>query len=431
MIVASGSFILYGLLVNLLYHDIVRLPDSFIFEKQVKTADVYYNLFVSFIGFYVVAYLSSLITEKLRQTDRSLKEASGNLEELLLFHENIITSITTGLITTNMDNSITSLNRAAEELLGLSFSEVNGRDILDLFPPGGRINKSFRAGGQGFGVESYFEIEVPQGKDNHKYLGVTVSDFYDRQDRLLGHIYLFQDLTEVKKLEHEIKIKERMATVGEMAATIAHEIRNPLASMSGCIQMLRGQTTSGSQDEALMNIFIRESDRLNRIIEDFLIYARPSPTIPSWISLDQLLQDTCTLLQHSSELHENHEVKLNIDGQSHFQYYADPDQMKQVFWNLARNALQAMPQGGVLEISLRKDSSGRLILVFRDEGTGIEDEQVHKIFQPFHARYKEGAGLGLAIVYRIIHEHKGDIYVSSAPKAGTTLTIILPPVSEN
>jgi two-component system sensor histidine kinase PilS (NtrC family) len=429
LIIASGSFILYGLLVNLEFHNIVKLPGGILGEHEtVSTYDVYYNLFVAFVGFYSAAFLSSYITERLRQANKSLKETSGNLEELLLFHENIINSMTTGLVTTDMNGLITSFNRAAEEISGRSFSAVRERNIQELFGSAGRMRQRYRSFSDKAGTESSFEIEFPRDNDSRRHLGVMVSNFFDRQDRLLGNIYMFQDLTEVKNLEREVRIKERMAAVGEMAAGIAHEIRNPLASMSGCIQMLRSGVSTGSRDAALMDIFLRESDRLNRIIEDFLFYARPSPTLPVWISLASLLRETFTLLQHSRELHEMHRVELLVDGEDEFRYRADPNQMKQVFWNLARNALQAMPDGGRLQISLRKNSDGGFSLIFEDDGIGMELEEIHKLFQPFHGKSDGGTGLGLAIVYRIIREHGGEVSVASQPGHGTRLTVNLPPV---
>lgn len=427
--VASGSFILYGILVNLLYHNVIRTPGGILLNENetFSTYDAYYNLFVAFIGFYSTALLSSYITERLRQTDKSLKETSGNLEELLLFHENIINSMVTGLITTSLDGSITSYNRAAEEITGLAYAEVKNRRIETLFLPEDRSKKKeYTRNNHGSGAASYFEFEFPTGTESRKYLGVTLSNFYDRLDRLVGYIYMFQDLTEIKNLEREVGMKERMAAVGELAAAMAHEIRNPLASMSGSIQMLRGSAPTGSDDAALMEIFLRESERLNRIIEDFLFYARPTPTILIWISLDELLEDTFMLLKHSSEIEENQNVRLHIDGRSTFRCLADPNKIKQVVWNLARNAFKAMPDGGLLEISLTKDDSERFILAFRDQGVGMKPEEIHKCFQPFHGKFSGGTGLGLAIVYRIIKDHTGDVSVTSSPK-GTTLTITLPP----
>ncbi len=211
--------------------------------------------------------------------------------------------------------------------------------------------------------------------------------------------------------------------VGRMAASIAHEIRNPLAAMRGSIQMLRADMEGDSSETELMEIILRESDRLNRIIGDFLSYARPRSIIQSKVDVGDLLRRTFTLLRNSAEIHEKHEIKEEIPDKA-ILIDADSEQLQQVFWNLARNALQSMPSGGTLRASVHNHSSTRLRIAFSDTGRGMSPQQVERLFEPFSST-TGGTGLGLSIVYQIIRDHGGTINVRSREGQGTTITIEL------
>jgi len=239
-----------------------------------------------------------------------------------------------------------------------------------------------------------------------------------------GMVITFQDLTQVRSLEETSRRQDRLAAIGRMAASIAHEIRNPLAAMRGSIQMLRAEVDNDSSQAELMEIILRESDRLNRIITDFLSYARPRSLTQARVDVGDLLHQTFALMRHSPEIGANQSITEELPAEPIFAE-ADEGQLKQVFWNLARNALQAMPQGGTLRAALRKNSDNRLQITFADSGRGMSPDQVEHLFEPFSST-TGGTGLGLSIVYQIIRDHGGTINVRSLEGQGTTITIELP-----
>jgi two-component system, NtrC family, sensor histidine kinase PilS len=231
----------------------------------------------------------------------------------------------------------------------------------------------------------------------------------------------------VRSLEEAARRQDRLAAVGRVAAGIAHEIRNPLASMRGSIQVLRSDLSGDSSQAQLMEIILRESDRLNQIIADFLTYARPRNTQLALIDLREPLNETFTLLRHSPEIREGHILEEDLPDEP-VMVSADAAQLKQVFWNLSRNALQAMPEGGRLSAGLQRTNSGRLRITFKDTGRGMTPEQVEHLFEPFSSYTTGGTGLGLSIVYQIVRDHSGTINVRSLEGQGTTITVELPGV---
>jgi two-component system, NtrC family, sensor histidine kinase PilS len=241
-----------------------------------------------------------------------------------------------------------------------------------------------------------------------------------------GLLFTFQDVTAIKKLERDAAIQQRLAAVGEMAAGIAHEIRNPLASMSGSIQILRQELPLSSEQEQLMDIVLRESERLNTTIRSFLAYARPQRFQIARFDLRRALNDTALLLRNSAEVLDGHEIAVDVPADELW-YEADEGQIKQIVWNLATNGLRAMPHGGRLHlVGAVEPSSESVLLSVSDEGIGIPPEELDGLFQPFHGTFAKGSGLGLAIVHRIVSDYSGEIRVSSQPGSGTTVSVRLP-----
>ena len=241
-----------------------------------------------------------------------------------------------------------------------------------------------------------------------------------------GLLFTFQDVTAIKKLERDSAIQQRLAAVGEMAAGIAHEIRNPLASMSGSIQILRQELPLSSEQEQLMDIVLRESERLNTTIRSFLAYARPQRFQIERFDLRRALNDTALLLRNSADVLEQHQISVDVPP-TELWYEADEGQIKQIVWNLATNGLRAMPHGGRLHlVGAVEPSMDGVVLTVSDEGIGIPPEELDALFQPFHGTFAKGSGLGLAIVHRIVSDYSGEISVSSQPGSGTTVSVRLP-----
>jgi two-component system sensor histidine kinase PilS (NtrC family) len=240
----------------------------------------------------------------------------------------------------------------------------------------------------------------------------------------------FQDVTDIKKLERDARMQQRLAAVGEMAAGIAHEIRNPLASMSGSIQILRQELPLSAEQEQLMDIVLRESERLNSSIRSFLAYARPQRFEIARFDVRRALNDTALLLRNSAEVRGDHHIEVDLPA-SELWFEADENQIKQIVWNLATNGLRAMPEGGQLRlIGTFEPASDSLMITVRDEGIGIAPEELDGLFQPFHGSFAKGSGLGLAIVHRIVTDYNGEIQVSSRRGEGTAVAVRLPARAE-
>lgn len=376
------------------------------------------------VAFLVVGLLSARLAERQSRSDVRLRAATQSLATFRALHERIVQSIRSGLVTTDLQGRIYTFNAAAEEITGYKESDVRGQDASIFF---GEIKKIIPNS-----IESTrpgetcprFEADCLTADGLRLRLGFSVSPLFSETGDTTGTVITFQDLTHIRTLEETSRRQDRLAAIGRMAASIAHEIRNPLAAMRGSIQMLRADMEGDSAQTELMEIILRESDRLNRIISDFLSYARPRSIIQSKVDLGELLKQTFTLLRHSAEINGSHVIREEVPA-TPLLISADSEQLQQVFWNLARNALQAMPGGGTLEAKVETNSSNRLRIAFSDTGRGMSQEQVERLFEPFSST-TGGTGLGLSIVYQIIRDHGGTINVRSREGEGTTITIDLP-----
>jgi two-component system sensor histidine kinase PilS (NtrC family) len=243
-----------------------------------------------------------------------------------------------------------------------------------------------------------------------------------------GFLFTFQDVTDVRRLERHARLQQRLAAVGEMAAGIAHEIRNPLASMSGSIQVLRQELPLNDEQAQLMDIVLRESERLNDTIRSFLAYARPQKFAVARLDIAKVVQDTATLLRNSSEVRSDHVVDVDAPPDAVW-YEADENQVRQIIWNLATNGLRAMPSGGRLLLSVSGTPSpdiGEVVVGVQDQGRGMTAEELESLFQPFRSSFERGTGLGLAIVHRVVTDYGGTIQVSSTVGSGTLVRVCLP-----
>ena len=375
------------------------------------------------VAFLIVGLLSSRLASR-ESSDVRLIAATQSLASLRALHERIVESIRSGVVTTDLQGRIYTFNAAAVEITGYKQEDVRGQDASIFF---GEIQTL---------IDNSLEItEVPDASPRFEAdcltadglrlrLGFSISPLFSETGDTTGTVITFQDLTHIRALEETSRRQDRLAAIGRMAASIAHEIRNPLAAMRGSIQMLRSDMEPDSSQTELMGIILRESDRLNRIISDFLSYARPRSIVQSKVDVGELLKQTFMLLRHSAEINENHLLKEEVPDQPAL-IDADSEQLQQVFWNLARNALQSMPGGGTLRAGVQMNSNNRLRITFSDSGRGMSPEQVEHLFEPFSST-TGGTGLGLSIVYQIIRDHGGTINVRSREAKGTTITIELP-----
>jgi len=329
-----------------------------------------------------------------------------------------------GLVTSDLRGRTLTFNRAAETITGHSRQTATGASVAALLglPPdfaAGLDPARFHEGSR----RADYRYRRPDGTEIDLGLSATT---LETSAGTTGFLFTFQDVTTVRRLERDARLQQRLAAVGEMAAGIAHEIRNPLASISGSMQVLRNELALNDEQSQLMDIVLRESERLNQTIQSFLAYARPRRFGIRRLDLRPVLQDAALLLRNSAEVGQGHVVDVDVPSLPVF-CEADEGQVRQVIWNLATNGLRAMPGGGRLILAARREvgnASG--MLVVRDEGVGIPESELDGLFQPFHGAFANGSGLGMAIVHRIVNDYGGEIHVTSKPGAGTTVEVRFP-----
>jgi two-component system sensor histidine kinase PilS (NtrC family) len=413
-LVAALAFILYGTVLELNYYGVI--PSYYSTHPALKTLQAI--IFVNLFAFLAVAYLAGLLTAKLRQVGVQLKDTSGALESLQVLHENIIHSISSGLITTGLDGRITLVNGAAQRLLERTPAELLGTPVdqlfLDLLPT---VDSQ----------QTHGEVRFDAPTKFRKTVRVRVAALTVPERGELGYVYVLDDLTEIRRLEREVRMQDRLAAVGRLAAAIAHEIRNPLTSIAGSVSMLSGVPEMNQDHRRLLDIVTRESQRLNSIITDFLAYSRTKQYHFDRVDLIHLVEDTLTLMDHRMTA-ENTGITIERRfpaGQAWT--IADGDKLKQVFWNFCENAVRAMKgvQGGG-KLTVAVESLGEDWQVgFTDTGAGMSPQQIEKIFEPFQSNFEGGTGLGLAIVYQIVQAHGGKVWARSKPGQGTTFVMRL------
>jgi two-component system sensor histidine kinase PilS (NtrC family) len=409
-LVAALAFILYGSILESAYYGLIPCYCKTHPGLKALQAIIFVNLF----AFLAIAYLAGLLTAKLRQVGVQLKDTSGALESLQALNENIIQSISSGLITTGLDGRISLVNSAAQRLLERSPADLLGAPVTQLFLD------------QLPSVESQSHSEVRFDAPNkfRKTVRVRVSALTVPERGDLGYVYVLDDLTEIRRLEREVRMQDRLAAVGRLAAAIAHEIRNPLTSIAGSVSMLSGVPEMNEDHRRLLDIVTRESQRLNSIITDFLAYSRPKQYHFDKVDLIQLVEDTLTLMDHRMTAEK---TGISIErkfGARQAWVIADGDKLKQVFWNLCENAVRAMKNGGTLTAAVESSTEDWQVS-FIDTGTGMTPQQIEKIFEPFQSNFEGGTGLGLAIVYQIVQAHEGKVWARSKPGQGTTFVLKL------
>jgi two-component system sensor histidine kinase PilS (NtrC family) len=395
---------------------------------------------------YLVGALATMLAGEVRRTGQALDRRTDDLIRLRNLHERTVESIMSGLATIDERGCITYFNPEAEQITGVSASEARGSHVDDVIP--GVSALALRSADAAEGPQRA-RMRFANRRGDEIHLGVAASILWDEYGEEAGHVLIFQDVTQVVEMEGQLRRSERLAAVGELAAKMAHEIRNPLAAISGSVQVLRSGMRDHEVDpehEQLMGIVVREAHRLGDLIQDFLSYARPRPPALDRVALDDLVEEVTKLCEPS--LPEN--VRLVVGPPRGLVAEGDRDQLKQVLWNLCLNAAQAMPDGGELRVSLdaalreppqaragarrngergdaRSGDAPRWVeIVVADTGVGIPFEIQDQIFEPFFTTKKEGSGLGLATVHRIVESHGGMLQVQSRPGEGTVFRISLP-----
>jgi len=433
LLTASLCIILFGIVTNVQLYGLAGawgwLP-----RAGLSAAETLHAFGVYGLAFLVVGFLSGALADQLLLADQSIREKEQGLSHLQAFHENIVHSISSGVFTTDEKGHITSFNPAAQEATGYSLEQVQGRPWREVFNWHPSQQDADRV--QDVSANMRFEVECKQAGGNRLVLGMTLSPLQE-QGKKNGLVGVFKDLTQIRDLEEEMHRKEWLASLGEMSAGMAHEIRNPLGALAGAMQMLRKDLEADETSQRLIEIAVREATRLDAIITEFLQYARPPALNLAEYDLNKVLAETLDLVQHEARSRTNITI-ATAPCTGALPAQVDQDQMKQVFWNLAVNAFDAMPKGGQLTIvtGCRKvDVAGRKAEVvevsFQDSGEGIPKKNLDKIFLPFFTTKKQGSGLGLAAVHRIVDLHGGWIKVESREGQGTRFGVCLPRTADS
>ncbi len=427
--------IMVGVLSSILYSGLVLgqyygpyLPPGSAGHVLPPLRLAWFTVGLNLFGFVAVAGLSGYLAEGLRRADERLADASNQIADLQAFSQHVIDSLTSGLATSDIDGRLLTFNRAAEAITGVPAADAVNRPASAVL----QLPEEF---GDLFGARQdrpplpRVDFGFVRKDGRHLELGLSTAPLITPRGET-GFLFTFQDVTNVRKHEREARAQQRLAAVGEMAAGIAHEIRNPLASMSGSIQILRQELPLTEDQSQLMDIVLRESDRLNDTIRSFLAYARPQRLAATRVDVRQAITETARLLENNAELSAAHTIAVDVPAEETW-YEADESQIRQIVWNLATNAVRAMPAGGELRLSVRPTPNGDgrpggVTIRVEDQGVGMDQDEIDGIFQPFRGGFAGGTGLGLAIVHRIVSDYGGAVLVASKRGVGTQVEVTLP-----
>ncbi len=413
---------------SMLYTGIVLgrtvFPTSVFFDTPGETTALeLVTMFLNSGTFLIVAIVAGGLAEQFRTTRRALETQRKDLLDLRAFKDLVFQSVGTGLIALELGHRVTAFNRAAEEITGRTEGEAIGRPWQDLFGDAVPLDAIDAAIDGNPRMSTRHETTLRRPDGTVTPVRVTFSALRSGDGVRLGLIGACEDLSAIRQMEARMRQADRLATLGRMAANIAHEIRNPLAALTGAIEVLAGPTTPEEARDRLSQIVMRESERLNQIIKSFLEYARPAPLTLETVSVADTLEDVLVLFEHRAQAAS---LKVVREFGAPLSWRVDPQQFKQVLWNLCLNAVEAMPDGGELRVGAAAAPGQMLEVWVSDTGSGIAPEDLSHVFEPFFSTKPEGTGLGLALVHRIVQEHGGEIDVRSTPGCGTTFTVSLP-----
>jgi two-component system, NtrC family, sensor histidine kinase PilS len=417
--IAAVSSVLYtGIVVGRTVLPLIQFFDS----PQETTALELVTMFLNTATLLVVAIVAGGLGERYRATRQELETRQKDLRDLQAFKDLVFQSVGTGLIALDRERRITAFNRAAEEITGVLASQAVGRDWSALIGAAVPLEPIEAAIGGNPRASTRHETMLRRPDGTTVPVRMTFSALRSGEGERLGLISACEDLSTIREMESRMRQADRLATVGRMAANIAHEIRNPLASLTGAIEVLTSPLTAEDARERLSQIVARESERLNHIIKNFLEYARPAPLSIATFDVAAAVEEVLLLLEHRASPGS---LKVIREFAPSIAWPVDAQQFRQILWNLCLNAVEAMPEGGELRVAAAVHGQ-TLEVAVSDTGDGIAAADLSHVFEPFFSTKPEGTGLGLALVHRIVQDHGGDIDVRSSPGLGTMFTLTLP-----
>ncbi|MBC86775.1 MAG: PAS domain-containing sensor histidine kinase [Bdellovibrionaceae bacterium] len=377
---------------------------------------LYFAIAINNLAFLSVAVLSGILSEQFDFIGVELKERGRELASLKDFNQLIVENVGSGFLTVDPDFLISHCNNSATRILDDHM--LVGKHLKEIFPS---LHKRIVSLGE-VDEPIRFEERYKNYREEQLIIESIVSLLEDSEQNSLGYVVMFQDLTEFKRLEFNMRQQEKMAAVGQLAAGIAHEIRNPLASISGSIQMLSTPDFSEDESQRLMRIVVREIDRLNNLINDFLEFVRPDKMKEEPLNLVGLMQEILEMVKLNQKLPQD--VKQTFTRSTDRRILGDEDKLKQALLNIVINGYQAMEQVEEKELKVDcSESSGEFVLKIQDKGMGMDENNIRRLFEPFHTTKSKGTGLGLAITHKILENHQANVFVESAVGEGTTFII--------
>lgn len=422
LIMATLCSIQYGVMIDLEYYGILEpfYTQASLSVQAYEGSFVIYKIVMTVLACFLVAFLSSYLAQQTVRSERELKAKQKDFRQLEAFNASIVHSMDSGLLTLDVAGAITSFNTAAERITGFARAEVLGKPLATIFP---EVIQRYDTSAESHKKGPYrHDVTFRKSDGTVGYLGFSVSSLRERGGRAIGNLLIFQDLTAMKIMESHVKRVEKLAAVGEMAAGIAHEIKNPLASMTGSIQLLKGQVGMTSVTEKLMQIVLREADRLNALANDFLLFARPSSGKVEPVDLSSAIEETLELFEQDAICRNRIKVARRLAP--NIWTRMDPKHIRQILWNLLLNAAEAVDGTGSVEVTSEVVEDMAQISI-KDDGCGMSEETQKNIFDPFFTTRAQGTGLGLSIVHRLLESYGGRINVESREDQGTTFVLCL------
>jgi two-component system, NtrC family, sensor histidine kinase PilS len=427
-LMATYLSVLYGLLL-LLQHQGVLAGYLPWYENGVSYPwETYgYQWGMATAAFFLAGYLGSFFPEQSFRQRSQLIAQSKNIDQLADLNQQIIHHLDMGLITLDSRGHILSINPAGEAILGQETSRIKFRPVQEILPGLQQI-----PGWPDLAQGERFDVDCRHPDGQTLYLGFSVTYLREGQTSGLEKIITFKDLTQIREMEDHLRQMDRLAMMGQMAAGIVHEIKNPLASISGSIQMIRDELKEDGPGDRLVNLVSREVDKLDTLLHDFLTFARPSQQSDNRVDVSEIISGTVELIQKNKD--RSGTIHWELDLEANLILRMPAGELSQILWNLLTNALQAAPEKGRIRLTVRRLAEGRfqdgVEIRIWDDGPTIPEDQMKRIFEPFFTTKEKGLGLGLSIVQKLVSQHQGIIKAQSPPQGGTEFILIFPPPRE-
>jgi two-component system, NtrC family, sensor histidine kinase PilS len=429
MIIATVSSIFYSLLLYFEFYKLMPFISIVKPDYEISFADALTNVLVRIISFYVLAFLTSFVVEQEKKAVSLLEEKVSAFNQLDLLFRSIVESVDTGVMTIDLKGRIKTFNRASEEITGFKFRTIENNLLENIIP---ELVPLLEKEKMPEPIRNRMAVEIKGEKGNYIHLGCSISPLKDRNEKQIGNIIIFQNLTEIKQMEESLEKSRKLALLGEMAAGIAHEMRNPLAAITGSIELLKQKMEFEGTNQRLMGIILRGKDQLESFVRDFLSLARPVPVKRELVDLNEVIEEVLEQIKVNNVWNDKIKVEEVLCDTA--KVFANREQVRQIINNLVLNAVQSMEDGGVLSIETKSDKlddkKKYIKIIISDTGSGIKENDLNKIFETFFTNKEKGIGLGLPIVNHIIEGYKGKIKIDSRENKGTTCLVWLPAEKE-